>query len=361
MAFRSFAPAQVAGGRRGAAKRMALAAAIAALALAAAGPALQEKREPAALPANPEWIGGPPLLAPFDRDGDHYYSVKDPSVVQYAGRWHVFCTVRGQKRSHQIEYISFADWAGTAKPERVMLRLTDGYFCAPQVFYFRPHRKWYLIYQVIEKSREPALHPAWSSTDRISDAASWTSPKLLFPEHPKSVKMWIDFWVICDDRKAHLFFTSLDGKMWRSETRLEDFPAGWSEPQVVLEGDIYEASHTYRLKDCADYLTIVEAQAPGGRRYYKAYVAGRLDGQWSPLAASAEQPFAAPGNVRFEGERWSDSFSHGELIRDGYDETLTVGPAALQFLFQGVRDSDRQGKVYGEIPWRLGLLKLVVR
>ena len=73
-------------------------------------------------------------------------------------------------------------------------------------------------------------------------------PVELFAEHPDNVKEWIDFWVICDATRAHLFFTSLDGRMWRSETKRDDFPAKWSKPAVVLEGDIFEASHTYRLK-----------------------------------------------------------------------------------------------------------------
>jgi hypothetical protein len=82
-----------------------------------------------------------------------------------------------------------------------------------------------------------------------------------------------------------------------------------------------------------------------------------LDGAWTPLAAAPEQPFAAPGNVRFSGAPWTDSFSHGELLRDGYDETLTVDPARLAFLFQGVAERDLAGKPYGEIRWRLGILR----
>jgi len=57
------------------------------------------------------------------------------------------------------------------------------------------------------------------------------------------------------------------------------------------------------------------------------------------------------------GPHWTDSFSHGELIRDGYDETLEVAPADLRFLFQGVTDEAMAGKPYGQIPWRLGLLE----
>lgn len=179
---------------------------------------------------------------------------------------------------------------------------------------------------------------------------------MLFDKEPQGVKSWIDFWIICDDRRAYLFYTGMDGTMWRAETKLEDFPSGWGKPVIALEGDIFEASHTYRLKGLQKFLTVVEAIGEQGRRYYKAYLADRLDGPWQPIAGTSFRPFASPANVRFAGARWSDAFSHGELIRDGYDETLTVDPAALEFLYQGVADTDREGKPYGEIPWRLGLL-----
>jgi hypothetical protein len=297
------------------------------------------------------------LLEPIDADGDHYYSVKDPSIVRYDGRWHVFFTMRGKKRSHQIGYVSFAAWEEANRAPRYTLRTTSGYFCAPQVFYFKPHQRWYLIYQVIDESRKPSLQPAFSTSRDLSDPASWSPPKLLFAEELQGIETWIDFWVICDEQQAYLFWTDLKGKMFRVHTELGNFPNGWRAPRVALEGDVYEASHTYHLRGLKKYLTTIEAQAPDGRRYYKAYLADRLDGNWVPLAATYDRAFAAPGNVDFSGHPWTGSFSHGELIRDGYDETLTVDPSDLMFLFQGVRDRDRAGKVYGEIPWRLGLLR----
>lgn len=36
---------------------------------------------------------------------------------------------------------------------------------------------------------------------------------------------------------------------------------------------------------------------------------------------------------------------------------MEIDSRHLRFVFQGVRDADRQGKGYGEIPWRLGLLE----
>ncbi|MBN1126997.1 MAG: hypothetical protein JXA82_18490, partial [Sedimentisphaerales bacterium] len=207
------------------------------------------------------WVVDAPLLAPIDPPDDHRYSVKDPTVVRFEDKWHLFCTVRSEKRSHQIEYLSFADWKDADKAKRYVLNLTDSYYCAPQVFFFRPHNKWYLIHQVSDPSRKPGLQPAWSTNDRIDDVAGWTTPVLLFDEQPDNLSMWIDFWVICDANKAYLFFTSLNGKMWRADTMLSKFPKGWSVPKVVLEGDIFEASHTYKLKDMDNYLTVVEAQA----------------------------------------------------------------------------------------------------
>ncbi len=303
------------------------------------------------------WTVGPPVVAPAERPADPCYSVKDPTVVHYDGRWHLFCTIRSVKRSHQIEYLTFADWKDANAAERHVLAITDGYFCAPQVFYFTPHRKWYLIYQASDKARKPELQPAWSTNDDVGKPEGWTKPVLLFDKSQENVKMWIDFWVICDDELAHLFFTSLDGRMWRSATKLADFPGGWDEPRVVLQGDIFEASHTYKLKGRAQYLTVVEAQGDGGR-YYKAYLADRLDGEWRPLADSLEKPFASRRNARHTGDQWADSISHGELLRSGYDERLEVDPANLRFLFQGVTDDEMRGKKYGEIPWRLGILKM---
>ncbi|UCF17320.1 MAG: hypothetical protein JSW59_07625, partial [Phycisphaerales bacterium] len=294
------------------------------------------------------WVLDSPVLTPFSPPDDDRFSVKDPTIVRFEGNWHLFYTVRSKKRSHQIEYVTFEQWEDADTVERHVLNLSEGYYCAPQVFYFTPHSHWYLIYQVLDPSRKPALQPAYSRTTDITDPKSWTKPVLLFTKNPDNVKMWIDFWVICDDARAHLFFTSLNGRMWRSETKLADFPHTWSKPVPVLTGDIFEASHTYYLKGMEEYLTIIEAEARprpgyGKRRYYKAYTAESPDGRWQPLAATAKKPFASPLNVVHEGEHWTDSFSNGELIRSGYDQTLEVDPARLRFLFQGVTDEKKRG------------------
>ncbi len=305
------------------------------------------------------WVASQPLIAPATRPADPCHAIKDPSVVHYGGRWHVFCTIRSQKRTHQIEYLSFTNWKEADKAKRFILDVGVNYFCAPQVFYFAPQKKWYMIYQAADDSWQPKYQPAFSTTDDIADPISWSNAQP-FGAHKGDAKAWLDFWIICDLNSAYLFFTSLDGHMWRATTSLADFPHGWSEPRIALTGDVFEASHTYCLQGLGKYLTLIEAEnrADHNRRYYKAYLADRLDGPWKPLAATKEKPFASPVNVKDSGRHWTDSFSHGELLRSGYDQNLEVDPHHLRFLFQGVTDNQRVGRKYGQIPWRLGLLEL---
>ncbi len=240
-----------------------------------------------------------------------------------------------------------------------MLPLTDNYCCAPSVFYFRPQKKWYLIYQYTDSSQDRSRKPGFSTNGDVGKWQDWTKPAPLFAEPGELVKNWIDFWIICDETKAYLFFTSDDGRMWRSDAKLADFPHGWSKPALILQGDIFEASHTYRLHGQRQYLTIVEAIGPNGRRYYKSYSAPTLDGKWEPEAATWERPFASLKNVTTAGRHWADSISHGELFRMGTDERMEVDPAHLSLLFQGVSDEQMKDKPYGEIPWRLGILDAV--
>ena len=201
---------------------------------------------------------------------------------------------------------------------------------------------------------------AYSTTADIADPSTWTQAMPMLDggkDDPRQVG-GLDYWIICDDQRAYLFLTSLDGKMWRLWTRLEDFPRGFGHCELALEAKVFEASHTYKLKGMDQYLTVIEEN---GRRYYKAYLADRLDGKWIPVADTAERPFAGWKNIRPAAgvEPWTDNISHGELIRDGCDETLTVDPSHLRFLFQGMWEKHKSGKAYGQFQWRIGLLTAV--
>ncbi len=306
------------------------------------------------LPAMWEYSG--PLIAPEKRKREPSRAQKDPTIVFHEGVWHVFMTVKLPGRS-AIEYCSFRDWKDADASPRTILRISDSdYYCAPQVFYFAPQEQWYLVYQMGVADANK-MWVAYSTTSNISDPASWTQAKAMLdggPRDPRQVG-GLDYWIICDDARAYLFFTSLNGKMWRLWTKLEDFPRGFDHCELALEAEIFEASHTYRLKGLDKFLTVVEQD---GRRYYKAYIADRLDGEWTPLADTAANPFASWQNIRpAEGvEAWTDNVSHGELIRDGVDQTLIVDPHNLRFVFQGMFDQHKSGKGYGDFQWRIGIL-----
>ena len=66
---------------------------------------VRRRADNAVMPSQLRWTASGPLIGPSDRDGDHFYADKDPTFVQDGGQWHLFCTVRGEKRLHQIEVI----------------------------------------------------------------------------------------------------------------------------------------------------------------------------------------------------------------------------------------------------------------
>lgn len=302
------------------------------------------------------WEYSAPLIAPEVRRENVSRAQKDPSVVFHDGRWHVFMTVK-LEGSSAIEYCSFERWDQADRSSRTLLKISDSdYFCAPQVFFFEPHNKWYLIYQMGVPGQK-MMWVAYSTSSDINDAESWTQAQPVLdggPNDPRTVG-GLDYWVICDHKFAYLFYTSLNGKMWRMRTGLDAFPDGFHDCQLALQARIFEASHTYRLKGMNRFLTVIEEN---GRRYQKAYVADRLDGTWLPLADTADRPFAGWKNIRPAASvtAWTDNVSHGELLRYGANQQMIVDPHSLKFLFQGMWDRDKSGTSYGAFNWRIGLL-----
>jgi hypothetical protein len=100
----------------------------------------------------------------------------------------------------------------------------------------------------------------------------------------------------------------------------------------------------------------------GARRYYSAYVADKLDGEWYPVEGfnAPETPFAGKANISFEEgvQPWSDQVSHGEMIRETNDERMILDPNDLRFLYQGIGDAENHGD-YGSLPYKVGLLRAV--
>jgi hypothetical protein len=306
------------------------------------------------------WKSTGALIQPI-RDADHdIVSVKDPTVVFYENRWHVYATTANTSSSWSMVYLSFKDWSEAANATQYYIDANPnlrGYHCAPQVFYFTPQRKWYLVYQ--------SQPPQYSTSDDLSKPDTWTAPKSFFAREPaivtenKGTGTWLDFWVICDETHCFMFFSDDNGHWYRSRTAKEDFPEGFGDPVMALQDtkeNLFEASNVYKLKGSDKYLALIEAFGEG-RRYFRSWTADSLDGEWTPLADTWEAPFAGQNNVSFDecSPAWTEDISHGEFLRDGYDETLTVDPCHLRFLYQGA-ERITTAREYSQIPWMLGLL-----
>lgn len=332
--------------------------------LAAQRPAAGQKNDQvtANLTGPLKWTVTGPMVSAMPDAKHAVISVKDPTVVRWRGKWLVYATTADRRGAWNMEFLTFKNWrqAGTAKP--YFMDATPGfagYHCAPELFYFRPQKKWYLIYQ--------SGPPTYSTADDPSKPESWTKPQPLFASRPATVSAWLDFWVICDRAKCYLFFSGDNGNFYRSETWIGDFPKGWSTPRIAMHagkaGDLYEASNTYRLKGRGEYLTLIEAMGgKTGKRYFRAFVASRLDGAWKPLAQAStwDEPFLGEKNVSFAPgvAAWTSNLSHGEMIRAGFDEKLEIDPKHLEFVFQGVSAGDAaKAANYSQIPWQLGIAR----
>ena len=305
-----------------------------------------------------KWTSSGALVKPVSDETHTIVSVKDPTVVRYDGKWHIYATAYSTSaRTWTMVYLNFEDWENAPNAKLTYIDVNPdlrGYHCAPHLFYFTPHKKWYLIFQ--------SQQPQYCTTDDISRPETWTAPKNFFEKLPPSTpRLPIDYHIICDDTHAYLFFTGDNGCFYRSRTKIEDFPNGFGNVEIAIQenrNDLFEGSMTYKIKGTDTYLTIIEALNPA--RFYRAWISNDLNGEWTPVpgADSWETPFAGINNVTFEAgvEAWTRDISHGELLCTNVDETPTIDFENLQFLFQG-RDPDSGGN-YSLLPYRLGLLTL---
>jgi endo-1,4-beta-xylanase len=312
-----------------------------------------------ALPARFQWKASQPVMVPISDATHDLVAVKDPTVLRFNDRWHVYASMVTRTGVYGTVYKNFADWAQAASTPWYYMDQTPGfntYTAAPQLFYFRPRNLWYLIFQ--------SGPPMYSTASDPSDPARWTRPAPFFATEPPIITQndgWLDFWVICDSAFCHLFFSDDHGRWYKSRTPISSFPAGFSEPVVVMQdaeaGRLFEGSNVYKVGGSNRYLALIEAfdSTSNWKRYFRSFTAESLEGPWMPHQDSGSSPFASASNVTFDGTNWAPDISHGELVRYGYDETLTIDACRLEFLFQSF-DIGSDTSEYNRIPWKLGLL-----
>ena len=300
------------------------------------------------------------MLSPVSDATHDLVSVKDPTVVRFNDRWHVYASSVTRSGVYGMVYKSFVDWPEAASAPWYYMDQTPGfdtYVAAPQLFYFTPGNQWYLIYQ--------SGPPMYSTSSNPGDPTSWTRPAPFYASTPAIVTQnggWLDFWIICDSEFCHLFFSDDHGRWYKSKTSITSFPSGFGEPAIVMQdpeaGRLFEASNVYKVGDTNRYLALIEAwdSTSNWRRYFRSWTAQSLEGPWVPLQDSGTAPFAGPSNVAFDGPVWTNDISHGEMIRAGHDEKLAIDPCRLEFLFQGFDPTVDTGGDYNRIPWNLGLL-----
>ncbi|MEV0408844.1 non-reducing end alpha-L-arabinofuranosidase family hydrolase [Actinoallomurus sp. NPDC050550] len=311
------------------------------------------------LPSSLHWSDRGPLMRAKPASGHDIVSVKDPSIVRHNGQWLVYATTADTSGAWSVEYTHFSDFSQAATAPQYYLsdnpNIGNRYMAAPQLFYFAPKKKWFLVFQ-----QGP---PAYSTTDDPAKPQTWSTPTDFFAGDPPVVTQrghgWLDFFVICDTANCYLFGADDAGDIFRSQTTLANFPNGFGNTTVVLHddnaGNVFEGTAVYKVKGSNTYLMLVEGFDSSGRRIYRAWTSNSLAGSWTPYLTSGTNPFAGLANTTFPAGQWTDHISHGELIRTGYDQNLEIDPCHLQFFYQGV-DPSSTGLPYSQLPWKLGLL-----
>jgi len=333
------------------------------------------------------WKVSPPVFQPVEEGAFENVAVKDPSIVYFDGNYHLFYTgKRVDKTADGVKYSITTGYVAAPTLEELntakrynLSAIVDANIIAPQIFYFAPQKLWYIMAHRYDRGNKPNLQPIYLTNPDINNVNGWSKPKDLATAK-RTEGFWIDFWVICDDQKAHLFSMDQTGAVLRMECPIKDFPHGYAtavDSQALFERGqdkngkwvAFEAEHVYRVKDANKYFMILEGGyykdsrkyfADARKRFIMGYVADQLEGPWTRVEETANEFFGHGINL-FNEDGSKSTFtqvSHPELIRSGYDQKLEIESFDIDMIFQSFDGSVWPVDYnYNELPWVLSVMK----